>query len=383
MSIAARARAPDAAASGEAGPRSRLLRLAAPALAAASVLLTLLVLEAVFRLAGVSVGTVQINRATVRRSDDPRLLFELRPGALVHGEVEYRIDALGLRGPETTVEKPAGVRRVAVLGDSIAFGYWVAEADGFPRQLETMLRGLGGGRVEVLDFGVPGYNLDQEIETLRTKALAFSPDVVVVAFCLNDLEGTSHELGLVQDRSLRESTLLGRVRESLLAHSTLFSWLEYRMAEMESRRGFVKTRNPLPERLYLETVEEQQASLASRMATLHAILGAHRLPGFVVIFPALGSRFEAYPYRELHALVADASRGAGLQPVDLLECFSSYDFHDLRVDVVHPSPMGHRVAAHAVRDALCARGLLCAAGVPRGVSCSDYRKADFAVVRGY
>ena len=72
-------------------------------------------------------GTVQINRATVRRSDDPRLRFELRPGGVARAEVEYRVNELGLRGPETTREKPPGVRRIALLGDSIAFGYWVAD----------------------------------------------------------------------------------------------------------------------------------------------------------------------------------------------------------------------------------------------------------------
>ena len=62
----------------------------------------------------------------MRRSDNPRLRFELRPGGAVRAEVDYRVNAEGLRGAETTLEKPAGVRRVAVLGDSIAFGYWVA-----------------------------------------------------------------------------------------------------------------------------------------------------------------------------------------------------------------------------------------------------------------
>ena len=67
-----------------AGSPSLVRRLAGSlALAAGSLLATLLLLEAGFRLAGVSVGTVQINRATVRRSDDPRLRFELRPGSAV------------------------------------------------------------------------------------------------------------------------------------------------------------------------------------------------------------------------------------------------------------------------------------------------------------
>ena len=80
--------------------RGRLVGSAA--LSLASVLVTLALLEAAFRLAGVSVGTVQINRATVRRSDNPRLRFELRPGSAVRAEVEYRVNAEGLRGAETT-----------------------------------------------------------------------------------------------------------------------------------------------------------------------------------------------------------------------------------------------------------------------------------------
>ena len=63
---------------------------------------------------------------------------------------------------------------------------------------------------------MPGYNLEQEIEALRTKALAFAPDVVIVLFCLNDLEGLfSYELGLVQERSERRRTALGALREWL------------------------------------------------------------------------------------------------------------------------------------------------------------------------
>jgi lysophospholipase L1-like esterase len=366
--------------------RSRPRRVAASlALAAASVLATALVLEAAFRVAGVHVGTVQINRATVRRSDDPRLGFELRPGGVARAEVEYRVNAEGLRGPEARASKPPGARRIAVLGDSIAFGYWVAEGDVFPRQLERVLnevRGRGPA-VEVLNFGVPGYNLDQEIEALRARALAFSPDVVVLALCLNDLEGLfSYELGLVQDRAARRRSWPGRLREGLLGRSVLFSWIEYRVSELDARRNFVRARNPLGGPLYAEAVAQQEAALEGKLAVLAALLDAHRIPGLVAVFPVLGSRFERYPHRELHAAVTRAAGKAGLAAVDLLDCYSAYDFRDLRVDVVHPSPMGHRVAAHAIRDALCARGWLCAA-VPAGPACTAYRKSDFATVRGY
>lgn len=366
--------------------RSRLRRaLGSVALAGVSVGVTALVLEAAFRLTGVSVGTVQINRATVRRSDNPRLRFELRPGSAVRAEVDYRVNAEGLRGAETTVEKPAGVRRVAVLGDSIAFGYWVAEEQAFPRQLEAMLNEAGGvdGRIEVMNFGVPGYNLDQEIEALRAKALAFAPDLVVVAFCLNDLEGLfSYELGLVQDRAARGRSLSGRLREFFLARSLLFSWVEYRLSELEARRSYVRARNPLDGPLYAEAVGQQRAALEGKLAVLQSLLAAREIPGVVVVFPVLGAKLERYPHRELHRAVVAAAEGNGLAAVDLLDCYAAYDFRELRVDVVHPSPLGHRVAAHAVRDALCARGWLCRAA-PAAPSCAAYRPADFPAVRGY
>jgi lysophospholipase L1-like esterase len=359
-------------------------RVAGPlALVAASTFITLLVLEAAFRLVGVSVGTVQINRETVRRSENPRLRFELRPGGFARAEVDYRVNALGLRGPETTVEKPPGVKRVAVLGDSIAFGYWVDEEDAFPRQLEAML-GAAGARVEVLDFSVPGYNLDQETETLRAKALAFSPDLVVVAFCLNDLEGVfSYELGLVQDRSRRSRSLLGRAREAALRHSVLFSWVEYRFSELEARRQFVKARNPMDGPMYAEAVSQQEKALRDKLAVLRALLAPRGIPGLVVVFPVMGGRFERYPHRALHQAVVSAARDNGLGALDLLDCYSAYEFRDLRVDVVHPSPLGHRVAAHAMRDALCGLGFPCGAPAAGPASCRDYRASDFPKVRGY
>ena len=341
-------------------------------------------LEGTFRLVGVSVGTVQINRETVRRTANERLRFELRPGALARAEVEYRVNALGLRGPEATLEKPPGVKRVVVLGDSIAFGYWVAEPDAFPRQLEKLLPDVPGSRVEVLDFGVPGYNLDQEIEALRVKALAFEPDVVVVAFCLNDLEGIfSYELGLVQDRAARGRSLAGRLREMLLRRSLFFAWLEYRLSELEARRGFVRAKNPLDGPLYAEAVGQQKAALDGKLAVLQGLLRPRGIPGLVVVFPVLGSRFERYPHRALHQVIARSAEEAGLGALDLLDCYGAYDFRDLRIDVVHPSPLGHRVAAHAIRDALCARGWVCAGGQPAVPSCTSYRPADFPKLRGY
>lgn len=357
--------------------------LAAAILALAGLLVALVALETAFRLAHVSVGTVQINRSVVRASSNTRLRFELAPGSHARAEVDYRVNAQGMRGPEVEEEKPPGVRRVAVLGDSIAFGYWVSEQDAFPAQIERLLEEGGATRVQALNFGVPGYNLEQETERLRTLALRFSPDLVIVAFCLNDLHSLSHEYGLVLDRAERRSTPLGRTADWLLARSQLFSWIEYRRAQLESRREFVRAKNPLHGDLFPES-EQERLELSSRFGTIAEILKPLRVPALVAVFPLLGNRFANYPYRPHHTLVVEAARAAGLQALDLLPCFEPYDFHDVRVDVIHPSPLGHRVAAHAVVDELCRERLICAGAdhAPRR-PCSGYRRDDFPQVRGY
>jgi hypothetical protein len=119
-----------------------------------------------------------------------------------------------------------------------------------------------------------------------------------------------------------------------------------------------------------------------QFAVLRSLLASHGIPGLVAVVPVLGEHFERYSHRELHRAAREAAESESLGAIDLLDCFSAYAFRDLRIDVVHPSPLGHRVAAHAVRDALCARGWLCDA-VPAGRSCRDYPPLEFPTLRGF
>lgn len=355
------------------------------ALVVGSVLAILLAFELSCRVSHGPMGRVIISEETTRKSENRRLRFELRPDSVLQVEVEYRINAEGLRGPEVELEKPEGVRRVAVLGDSIAFGYWVAEEDTFPRQLESMLNEVRGDgpRVEVLSFGVPGYRLDQEIETLRARALPFAPDVVVVAFCLNDFEGLfSYELGIVQDRAARRRSLLGRLREGVLSRSYFFGWVEYRLAEADARRTYGAEGGPFSGPEYERVVRAQRGTLLRQFRELQAILLSHEIEGLVVTFPVFNRDWEDYPHRGLHRVVLEAAADAGLHTTDLLRCYQAYRFQEVRVDDAHPNPMGHRVAAHAIRDVLCREGILCPGPIAEGPTCRDYRPRDFPTVVG-
>jgi hypothetical protein len=74
-------------------------------------------------------------------------------------------------------EKPPGVLRIEVFGDSFAFGSEVADEATYSAVLEQSLP-----RAEVLNFGVLGYGLDQALLRFRKEGRASHPDVVVIGF---------------------------------------------------------------------------------------------------------------------------------------------------------------------------------------------------------
>ena len=116
------------------------------------------------------------------------------------GDAFVQINASGYRDEEHALEKPPGVLRIAVLGDSFTEALQIDLADTFWKRLESELGGcpaLGGRRVEALSFGVSGYGSAQELLALQHDALRFRPDLVLLAFFAgNDLVDNSAALDL-------------------------------------------------------------------------------------------------------------------------------------------------------------------------------------------
>ncbi len=74
-------------------------------------------------------------------------------------------------------------RLVAVLGDSYAFGEEVENHNTFPSRLEEIL----GPEYRVLNFGVPGYGVDQIYLRYVHDVLSWNPDIVLFSFVSHDL----------------------------------------------------------------------------------------------------------------------------------------------------------------------------------------------------
>lgn len=80
--------------------------------------------------------------------------------------------------------KRPGTFRIIALGDSLTYGYGIAEQDTYPRVLERLLNETF--RVEVLNLGVPAAQSEDIYRILQQKLPLLRPDLVIYGMCLND-----------------------------------------------------------------------------------------------------------------------------------------------------------------------------------------------------
>lgn len=101
-------------------------------------------------------------------------------------------NAAGFRDYNYTVEKPSGVFRVVMLGDSFVFGWGVELEDTLPKKLEDILNeGKTSYSYQVLNFGFPGLGTEEEVEMLKLRAVRYDPDMVIILFLPDDFSNES------------------------------------------------------------------------------------------------------------------------------------------------------------------------------------------------
>lgn len=98
-------------------------------------------------------------------------------------------NSFGLRGPEIEPRKPDDTSRIMVLGGSSVFGYLVPDEQDSCAELQAILeqdQSLADQSWEVLNAGVPGYNLMQSRLRYTSDLAALQPDWVILYLGWND-----------------------------------------------------------------------------------------------------------------------------------------------------------------------------------------------------
>lgn len=94
-----------------------------------------------------------------------------------------QISAQGLRGArEYTEQPPAGVIRVAAFGDSFVYGNEVSDEHAWASVVDSSF-----ADIEMLNYGVGGYGLDQALLRFQAEGSDLSPHVVLIGFIADDI----------------------------------------------------------------------------------------------------------------------------------------------------------------------------------------------------
>ncbi len=166
------------------------------ALVLCAIALALLLLEAIVRVSG---GAPPLPAQYADNVADAAINFRRRPGSSVQGRSEsgefsfhYTHNSLGFRDVEHSVTKPADTVRIVALGDSFTYGVGADFAETYPARVALLLNGREGAhpRIEMVNFGLPRHFPALERATLERYALAFMPDIVMVAVLPNDVVDT-------------------------------------------------------------------------------------------------------------------------------------------------------------------------------------------------
>ncbi len=276
------------------------------------------------------------------------------------------LNSRGYRDLERPLARPPGVKRAVCLGDSFTWGVGVLFDDTWPQRLERLLARERGERWEAVNLGEPGLNTVQEASKLAAEGLAYRPDVVVLAYVLNDSEDANAAEARRAEEWVEERRQSAAAPPSLLDRSALVRLVRGRVrATLENRRRVAGFRS-----MY---AEDYPGWKAGREA-LRAIGGLCReagVPLVVAVFPLFGNRLDGgYPFTELHAKVVQAAGESGAKVVDLLPQYRGLDWRTLVVDGAndeHPNEVAYRIASQAIArsvDAVVPRTAASAPGRP-------------------
>jgi hypothetical protein len=110
-----------------------------------------------------------------------------------HSSAEFKIhirtNSKGMRSDvEIPYEKPAGVRRIVLLGDSLGMGYEVSLEHMFTARMVHHLKESYGIDAEVVNLSTSGHGNAEELIVLEHEGVKYQPDLVLLAWHATDYD---------------------------------------------------------------------------------------------------------------------------------------------------------------------------------------------------
>ncbi len=259
-------------------------------------------------------------------------------------------------------QKPPGTFRIAVVGDSFTYGEKLQNDDTLPKRLERFLNlNSSQPKVEVMNFGVPGYSTRSEVRLARQAIVSWDADLVLLQITLNDPELVPKSAA---DRNRDETGKL-KLSQPIFQYWKSLAFVLERLNNSASHEDyqdyfFDLFENPKSWNNFRAGLDEFSDTVRKRDRQV-----------FAFVFPLLSHPLdERYPFMPLHQKIATQLDANKIPYVDLFPAFHGVPQERLVVEPGkdrHPNEIANRIAAEALLLALAKTDLIPAAAVPKHV----------------
>jgi hypothetical protein len=248
-----------------------------------------------------------------------------------------KLNSLGFRDREHSINKPNGDRRLLVVGDSYAFGVGLKDAN--TRLGERLAIHLAEGSAEhwvSINASRGNTHTLEHIEFLR-QALDYKPDIVILLYVFNDIDYIKHitPRGAITDL---ESSRFGRLHPARVLFLNSYAFQE----TYARLRHFNPTSNsltdPYADTTALDTHLQDVKRFAATAMESGALTGVVPFDVKVALGGALQERYDTFVRRATAA-------GITVWPIDSI--FQDQNYRSLIVNALdhHPNERSQEAAA--------------------------------------
>ncbi len=231
-----------------------------------------------------------------------------------------------------------GKRRITIFGDSFTIGQGVKNVDDrFSNLLSTKL-----SNVEVHNVAKDGASsASQLLQFKESKEKGYELDIVILAYCLNDIDYLVEEAEPIYNRI----HAFNKGMSLLEKQSYFINWLSFRYfafndPDLINYSDFVmdgyKGNSWKKHKTVLQNIARSVYEQNGRI--------------MVVTFPFLQHSAENYPFHEIHTQLDDFWKSQNIPHLDLYKSFEPYLGKDLTVNRydAHPNELSNKLAADEI-----------------------------------
>ncbi len=256
-----------------------------------------------------------------------------------------QLNSLYCRDKEWSESKPAGIHRIAFVGDSFTYGWGINDPrDRFTNIIQHRFDQQTPGRVEVMNVAWGGWDSQDQLGAIRDLLTPYDVDEIVLCYVPNDIESLLPVDEKADPRKPRKSVYLNVESSFLVNH------LYYRLFPPRLPEGVTYAS-------WLADGYADQNIWAKQQQRLLAIIDLCRQRNIALraaLLSLLWPKGQGYDAPRLHAQLRDFFVKNGIPVIDLLPTLDGQASLRLVVNSrdPHPNELAHRLFADAIWNSL-------------------------------